>query len=138
MLELLLTQKLDQREQLEDVGSELIHQSTTTARKGSFSTKNLKIWKTPVETVAKELALIEFEIFKSIKNYEFAEGGWKRKDGDKLAPNLLKSIRRFNVVSSWVATEIIQAKKSSSRIKRVQQAILLAKVKKHSHYCFLL
>jgi hypothetical protein len=97
-------------------------------RRGSLSTKNLKIWKTATDVLANQLALIEFDLFRSIKNHELSEGGWKRRDGDKVAPNLLRSIRRFGEVSAWVASEIILAKKSSSRVKRVHQSIMLAKV----------
>ena len=137
LLELLMTQQLDGQDKASQdlrASKENVNTSesvpTPVNRKGSLSTKNLKIWKISVDVLARQIALIEFDIFKTVQSHELSESGWKKKDGDRSAPSLLRSIRRFNEVSAWVASEIIGAKKSSSRIKRAQLSILIAKVSK--------
>lgn len=50
------------------------------------------------EEVARQLTIIEFEIFKSIKVGECLSQNWAKKDKQMKSPNILKMIQRFNKV----------------------------------------
>lgn len=51
------------------------------------------------EEVARQLTLIEFDIFRSIKAGECLAQNWAKKDKQTKAPNILRMIQRFNKVS---------------------------------------
>eukprot|EP01094_Clydonella_sp_ATCC50884_P025531 TRINITY_DN6747_c0_g1_i1.p1 TRINITY_DN6747_c0_g1~~TRINITY_DN6747_c0_g1_i1.p1 ORF type:complete len:651 (+),score=144.26 TRINITY_DN6747_c0_g1_i1:320-2272(+) len=57
--------------------------------------------------VARQLTLIEAEMFQQIGPMEFAGQGWSKADKETTSPNILKMIRRFNHVCAWVAFEIL-------------------------------
>jgi son of sevenless-like protein len=50
------------------------------------------------EEIARQLTLIEFELFQKIKPWEFLGLQWNKKDKDLKAPNILAMIQRFNQV----------------------------------------
>ena len=51
---------------------------------------------------------------------------WSKKDRDVNAPNIVAVIKRFNLVSTWVATEIVKAEKLKDRIQLVKNFIKIA------------
>jgi hypothetical protein len=56
--------------------------------------------------IARQMTLIEYDMYKNIKVFEFLGNGWARKDKEKRAPNILAMTRRFNNVSAWIQTQI--------------------------------
>jgi son of sevenless-like protein len=50
------------------------------------------------EEMARQLTLIEHDLFKSIKPAECVGQAWNKKDREKRAPNVLRMIQRFNQV----------------------------------------
>jgi len=77
--------------------------------------------------IARQLTLIEFEIFRHIRPSEFLDQAWCKKSSESNAPNLLALIRRFNAVSGWVTSEIVVVEKKDLRVKVVQKFIRVAK-----------
>jgi len=67
------------------------------------------------EEIARQLTLIEYNLYKSIKPWEFFNQSWTKKDKEILSPNILNMIKRFNKVSGWVATEIVKTEKLKDR-----------------------
>jgi len=60
----------------------------------------------PIE-LARQLTLIEYDMFKTIAPKELLNLSWQNKDKEILAPNVLKMIRRFNDVSTWIYTCLV-------------------------------
>jgi len=60
----------------------------------------------PLE-LARQITLIEFEMFKTIKPTEFLDQAWLSKDKEKLAPGILSMTKWSTNVSKWVITEIV-------------------------------
>ncbi|KAI9199222.1 ras guanine nucleotide exchange factor domain-containing protein [Polychytrium aggregatum] len=63
----------------------------------------------PLE-VARQITLIEFELFSAIKPREFLDLAWMKDDKEKLAPNIMKMARWSNHVVRWLITEIVTIK----------------------------
>ena len=61
----------------------------------------------PLE-VARQLTLIEFDLYRLLRPEEFLGLAWSKKNSDINAPNVKQMISRFNLVSQWVGTEILQ------------------------------
>jgi len=51
-----------------------------------------------VEEVARQLTLIEYDLFKAIKPWECLGQAWTKKDKEIKAPNIIAMIKRFNYV----------------------------------------
>ncbi|KYQ96865.1 Ras guanine nucleotide exchange factor [Tieghemostelium lacteum] len=71
----------------------------------------LNIFDIDEEEIARQLTLIEFDIFRKIKPPELLNQSWNKPKLKARAPNVLKMIDRFNSVSMWVATLIVQTVK---------------------------
>jgi hypothetical protein len=52
--------------------------------------------------MAKQLSIIEFDMFNCVLPEEFYDQKWLHKDRDILAPNICAITKRFNWVSLWV------------------------------------
>eukprot|EP01114_Cavostelium_apophysatum_P024062 TRINITY_DN928_c0_g1_i2.p1 TRINITY_DN928_c0_g1~~TRINITY_DN928_c0_g1_i2.p1 ORF type:complete len:460 (+),score=96.19 TRINITY_DN928_c0_g1_i2:146-1525(+) len=80
------------------------------------------------EAVAAQLTLIEHEMFRSIKHSEFLHMSRKKDGSDErnAAPNLVKMVDRFNLVSYWVATEIVMQNEAKQREKTIRKFVLVA------------
>jgi len=76
--------------------------------------KNLKKIRLEVE-VARQMTLIEFQLFSLIKRAEFLNSNWTKKDNEKLAPNLLAMISHGNHITSLITTEILKYPTSKLR-----------------------
>jgi len=79
----------------------------------------------PIE-VARQLTLVEYNLYKKIRPYECINQNWNRSDKEKIAPNILSFINRFNEVSNWVATEVLRQDDLKSRQKCVIWLIKMA------------
>ncbi|EFA76027.1 Ras guanine nucleotide exchange factor [Heterostelium album PN500] len=58
----------------------------------------------PVE-MARQLTIIEFDMYRQIASKELLSLSWQKNDKETRSPNLLKMIHRFNEVSNWVVTK---------------------------------
>jgi hypothetical protein len=67
--------------------------------------------------VARQLTLVEQQLFMAIEPSELLGLAWTKKDKAKRAPNLLKFIDRFNLVSTWVAHAILSEADLKRRVK---------------------
>jgi len=79
------------------------------------------------QEVARQLTLIEFDLFKAIQPKELLNQCWNKKNKQELAPNVVSMIKRFNDVSSWVTTEILkQADNLKNRTTMIEKFIQIA------------
>eukprot|EP00211_Chloroparvula_japonica_P000959 CAMPEP_0119135872 /NCGR_PEP_ID=MMETSP1310-20130426/20227_1 /TAXON_ID=464262 /ORGANISM="Genus nov. species nov., Strain RCC2339" /LENGTH=985 /DNA_ID=CAMNT_0007126817 /DNA_START=12 /DNA_END=2966 /DNA_ORIENTATION=- len=78
----------------------------------------------PVE-VARQLTVIEAELYRKIKPWEFLNQAWAKKGGVK-APNVLEMIRWSTRVSGFVATEIMKAH-VGHKVRYISHFIQIAK-----------
>jgi len=72
----------------------------------------------PLE-VARQLTLIDDNLFRSIRPKECFGQAWNRKGRDRTAPNITATVERFNQVSNWVATELVVERDLRSRVKKL-------------------
>ena len=64
----------------------------------------------PLE-IARQLSVMEMEIYRNIEPYECLNKAWSCSADD--APHIITLARRFNTISRWVATQVIQVGGSS-------------------------
>src|SRR5690606_5958423 len=50
---------------------------------------------------------------------ELAKSRWNKADSKETAPNVLAIIERFNLISYWVATEIVTSSSQGATIKKL-------------------
>lgn len=75
------------------------------------------------EELARQLTLIESNLYRAIKPWELLNQSWAKKDKDKRAPRVISMINRFNQVSHWVATVVVQADPLKHRIAVMKHII---------------
>jgi hypothetical protein len=78
------------------------------------------------EELARQLTLIEWDIWVEIQPWECLDLGWMKKDKEKRAPHVLAMIERFNYVSGWVATSICSQESVKKRTKYISRCIEMA------------
>jgi len=78
------------------------------------------------EELARQLTLIEFEYIYKIRTPEFLHQSWSRPKLKHRSPHILSMIRRFNVVSDWVGTQIVIASKLRQRAQVLTKLIGIA------------
>lgn len=86
----------------------------------------LKILDLNPKEIARQLTLLEFDIFRNIRTSEFLDQSWNAKKREQKAPNIFKMINWFNIVAGWVATEIVREEVLKVRVKRLSTMISIA------------
>ncbi|KAJ5075568.1 ras guanine nucleotide exchange factor i-related [Anaeramoeba ignava] len=69
------------------------------------------------EEIARQLTLVEFDIFSQIKPSELLNQAWSKPKLRHRAKNVLAMIQRFNDLSGWVSTTIINCDKLKHRVR---------------------
>jgi len=81
-------------------------------------------------SMARELTMQEWEIFKSIEAREFLSQSWQKENKQLTAPNIVRMIDRFNRISFWVATEIL-TKDRKTQVRTIKKFIKTAYICYH-------
>jgi RasGEF domain/RasGEF N-terminal motif len=79
----------------------------------------------PIE-VAQDLTLSSHQLFQSVVPVEMMNGVWHRPEAATLCPNLVAVIDRFNLLSFWVATEMVSERDLERRVKLLKRFINVA------------
>ncbi|KAI9138851.1 ras guanine nucleotide exchange factor domain-containing protein [Paraphysoderma sedebokerense] len=79
----------------------------------------------PLE-LARQITLIEFDLFRNLKPFEFLDQAWMKEDKTVKAPNILKMSAWSNHVVHWVVSEIVQNKDTKSRAALFEKFIQVA------------
>ncbi|KYR00579.1 Ras guanine nucleotide exchange factor [Tieghemostelium lacteum] len=92
--------------------------------------QTLDIFDIDEEEIARQLTLIDFEIFSSIKPTELLNQSWNKPKLKHRSPNVLALIGRFNEISQWTASSIL----SYSRVKdRTRIMTKFVRIAEYSH-----
>jgi son of sevenless-like protein len=84
----------------------------------------------PVE-VARQLTLIESGLYRAIMPFECLGQAWSKKNRLEAAPAIVAMIKRFNLVSTWVCTEVVKCEKLDKRVKMLKNFIKIAQVSQY-------
>jgi len=79
----------------------------------------------PLE-VARQLTLIEFDLFRRVAPKELLHQSWSREDKETLAPNIINVISRFNQVTMWVTSLVVGVESAKMRAALVGRLIDIA------------
>ncbi|MBY0307732.1 MAG: hypothetical protein K2Q09_03235, partial [Phycisphaerales bacterium] len=79
----------------------------------------------PIE-VARQLTLIEMDLFRLIQEREFISKSWSKPNKLQIAPNITRFITRFNRTGLWVASQTLQPTNAESRAKAMVFFIMLS------------
>jgi hypothetical protein len=80
----------------------------------------------PSKEIARQLTLIEFNMFREIRPKECLNQSWNKKNREEKAPNIFKMIAWFNTVSRWAASQIVQQQDIKVRVKILGKIIDIA------------
>ncbi|KAJ6227905.1 ras guanine nucleotide exchange factor i-related [Anaeramoeba flamelloides] len=102
--------------------------------KNVFSPK-LSLFDVDEEEIARQLTLIEFKIYSKIKPSELLKLAWSKPKLRHKSPNVLKMIKRFNMVSIWVIAIILKSEKLKKRKKILTKLVKIATfLRKHDNF----
>jgi len=87
------------------------------AHKRTKSSARMSLLRLDPYDVAKELTLIDHEMLCAIKLSELTKTRWSGGSKKENAPQVLAFAKRFNQVSTWVATEILIAPSNDLRVE---------------------
>eukprot|EP01156_Anaeramoeba_ignava_P021511 Anaeramoba_ignava/c19193_g1_i2.p1 GENE.c19193_g1_i2~~c19193_g1_i2.p1 ORF type:complete len:535 (-),score=203.66 c19193_g1_i2:48-1652(-) len=90
-----------------------------------FSPK-LSIFDIDEEEIARQLTIIDFEIFQKIQSSELLNKAWTNPKLKHRTPNVIQLIYRYNDLSKWVPNSILQSKKLKGRTKILGKFIKIA------------
>eukprot|EP00727_Mastigamoeba_balamuthi_P001244 m51a1_g11116 putative ras guanine nucleotide exchange factor (1535) ;mRNA; r:94500-106068 len=80
---------------------------------------------TPDDDIARQLTVIDNEMFRRVKAAELLNQNWSKKKARHKSPNILAMIARSNRISFWVASCIVSQAFVSSRSKVVSKFITI-------------
>lgn len=72
----------------------------------------------------------ERSIFCQIRSTEWIKQAWLSSNSEQLAPNIVASVKRFNVVAGWIATQVLTTSSLGDRVRTIEYVIRLAQVRK--------
>jgi len=76
--------------------------------------------------LARQMAIIDYEIFKNIHPLEYANQNWCSTAKGTRAPNILRMVTHFNKVSNWIASEILKVQPLKERAVILNRFIIIA------------
>jgi hypothetical protein len=68
---------------------------------------------------ARQLTILEFQLYSKIKPWEFLGQAWAKSGAVEKAPHVLDMIQWTNRITSFVATEVLKAKGSKGKIQTI-------------------
>ena len=81
----------------------------------------------PLE-VARQITVIEFELFCNIKPREFLDLGWMKEDKEVRAPNILRMAHWSNHVIHWLISEVVNQKDLKKRVNAYEKVVQVGTV----------
>eukprot|EP01119_Soliformovum_irregulare_P014145 TRINITY_DN3847_c0_g1_i2.p1 TRINITY_DN3847_c0_g1~~TRINITY_DN3847_c0_g1_i2.p1 ORF type:complete len:691 (-),score=233.60 TRINITY_DN3847_c0_g1_i2:34-2106(-) len=97
----------------------------------SSSNSNMNMMAFHPEEIARQMTLIEHELYMKIPARELLGQRWTGKDKQEYAPQILAFIQRFNKVSSWVTSTLVHVESTKSRAELLSRFIEVASHCRH-------
>mmetsp|Transcript_14885 Transcript_14885/g.20793 ORF Transcript_14885/g.20793 Transcript_14885/m.20793 type:complete len:772 (-) Transcript_14885:1494-3809(-) len=91
--------------------------------------------KMSIDIIAKELCLVEQELFGRIQAKEYIKQIWTKKNKEQEAPHIMDVQTWFNLISMWISSEIVKASTPQQRASVITKYIELAnQLRQHNNF----
>lgn len=80
------------------------------------------------QEIARQLCILEFQLFKQMSPKEFLNQKWNKPDKEINAPNVVAVIKQFNRMSFWVTSSIVKVSNIKNRTALLRRFIDIADV----------
>lgn len=87
---------------------------------------NLTILDLHPEEVARQMTILDSNLFRNIKPQEFLNLGWTKADKDLRSPGILSMIASFNHITYWISSEILSQPDVKTRALVITRFICVA------------
>jgi hypothetical protein len=91
-----------------------------------YQIHGLKISDVHPTEIARQLTLMEYEIYCSIAPSECLNQGWTRATKHDTSPHIMAMIEHFNIVTRWLAIEILAPEDVHDRAAAMHRIIVVA------------
>jgi CRP-like cAMP-binding protein len=89
--------------------------------------KNMTLMEIHPEELARQLTLMEEEIFIQIRPREFLKQAWNKGNHEVNAPFVTRLTRNFNKLINWITTEVLKSSDASLRAETIAHFVKTAK-----------
>lgn len=86
----------------------------------------LDLFGVSVAELARQLTLIEWDLWEAIKPWEFLNQAWTKKDKETKAPGIHMLIKHFNYIASWAASSVVSLEALKERVRVIERFVDLA------------
>lgn len=86
--------------------------------------------------IARQLCIIEFEIYAKIRPTECVNQAWTKKDKEILAPNITQMVQQSNKLPMTIASIILSEQLPTARAKMISTFLKIASVRSYQIYEF--
>ena len=81
------------------------------------------------EELARQITIVDLATFKKIRPAELLNSNWCKQDKLLRSPNVCALISRFQFLSGWVASEIVNTPNLEERVQKISKLIDVADVR---------
>eukprot|EP00761_Pharyngomonas_kirbyi_P004740 gb/GECH01004745.1/.p1 GENE.gb/GECH01004745.1/~~gb/GECH01004745.1/.p1 ORF type:complete len:766 (+),score=199.34 gb/GECH01004745.1/:1-2298(+) len=131
---------VEQKKQYQDGGFiDNIEQSQPSGKRpdpkvpGKIFSATLSIMDCDEEEIARQLSLIEFDLFRAILPQELLNQSWNKPKLKHRSPSVIRMLERYDDIAQWTTSLLLRAEKQQERKRCINKLAKIADRLRHQH-----